>query len=103
MVDTFRSCNRLLLRLWALWATRLRVVHKPTGLTGRIRWAPAETAAFAVDEAKLKIGETHLPLAAVGLGKTDLRAECATSPPRPTRPPSDWRLAPRRLSPCPFL
>src|SRR5262245_10480514 len=71
MVDTFRSCNRLLLRLWALWATRLRVVHKPTGLTGRIRWAPAETAAFAVDEAKLKIGETHLPLAAVGLGKTD--------------------------------
>src|SRR5262245_66015166 len=65
MVDTFRSCNRLLLRLWALWATRLRVVHKPTGLTGRIRWAPAETAEFEVDEAKLKIGEAQLAIAAL--------------------------------------
>src|SRR5262245_34451903 len=65
MVDTFRSCNRLLLRLWALWATRLRVVHKPTGLTGRIRWASAETAEFEVDEAKLKIGEAQLAIAAL--------------------------------------
>ena len=73
MVDT-QSCSGrfLLLDLWTLWATRLRVVDKSTGLFCVIcQRFVIEALVFRVDEAELEVGEANEPFAVVGLGDPD--------------------------------
>src|SRR5262245_21409800 len=73
MVD-IRSCSgRLfLLGLWALWATRLRVVHKSTGLFCVVHQRLAvEALAFRIDEAERDVGKADEPFAVLGLGDRD--------------------------------
>ena len=70
MVDT-QSCSGrfLLLGLWSLWATRLRVVHTSTGLFFFVdqRFA-VEPRASWVDIAELEVSEANEPFAIFRFG-----------------------------------
>src|SRR5215203_5030650 len=55
-----------------LWATRLRVVHKSTGLfCGICQRFAVQASTFWVDEAELDVGEANEPFPIIGLEDAD--------------------------------